>query len=549
MRKLYFGDNIHILREYIPDESVDLIYLDPPFNSSRDYNLLFKSPDGAGSDAQIMAFEDTWHWNLQAEHEFQEITKSHYSTAIEMMIALRRALGENDMSAYLVMMANRLIELHRVLKPNGTLFLHCDTTAGHYLKVLLDSIFGRDKMIRHFTWKRTSAHSDAKQGAKRPGAISDFILWYAKGDKWTHNVQYQPYDEDYIEEFYRYVEEGTGRRYRLDNLTGPGKERKGNPEYEVMGVTRHWRYSKANMQKLIDEGRVVQTAPGNVPAYKRYLDEMPGMPLQDIWIDIKPVQSRSKEATGYPTQKPLALLERIVKMASNAGDVVLDPFCGCGTAVHAAEKLGRPWIGIDITHLAILKIEKRLQDAFPNMEYEVIGTPKDVAGAADLARRNKFQFEWWVCAMLNAQPHPKPKKGADKGKDGIIYFADVQNKKPVTQKMIVSIKGGENIGVAMIRELITVVKQQSAEMGLFVTLNPPTKNMVQEAVREGFYQAGNGQQYPRIQILTVEELLAGKRPQYVDFSLGNQTYKRGKAEKPNIVQNSYFEPNGDEDTL
>jgi DNA modification methylase len=267
------------------------------------------------------------------------------------------------MTAYIVMLAARLVELHRILKPTGTLFLHCDPSAGHYIKIIMDAIFG-DRLINQISWKRSTAHSDAKQGAKHLGRITDLIFWYAKSDTWTHNVQYTPYDEDYVNEFYKEVEEGTGRRYALDNLTGPGGKKKGNPSYEVMGITRYWRYSQDKMNALIQAGRIVQKSPGSVPRYKRYLDEMPGLSLQDMWSDIKPLQSRSKESLGYPTQKPVALLERIIKMASNPGDVVLDPFCGCGTTIAAAQSLNRTWIGIDIGQIAIEITRKRIENIF-----------------------------------------------------------------------------------------------------------------------------------------------------------------------------------------
>jgi DNA modification methylase len=537
MNKLYYGDNLDVLREHIPDESVDLIYLDPPFNSKRAYNVLFKSPKGKASEAQITAFEDTWRWTEQTEREYEQVVRSANTEVAEMIRALRRFLNESDMMAYLTMMTIRLLELQRVLKPEGTLFLHCDLVAGHYIRMVLDGVFGRQNMINQITWKRSSAHSDAKQGAKHMGRITDVIFWYAKGEDWTHNVQYVPYDEQYIEDFYQYVEEETGRLYTLGDLTGPGGKEKGNPEYEVMGVTRYWRYSQDKMRELIEAGRVVQLTPGAVPRYKRYLDEMPGMPLQDIWTDIHPVQSRSKESLGYPTQKPLALLERIVRMASHPGDMVLDPFCGCGTTIHAAEKLGRQWIGIDITHLAISLIEKRLRDAFPNIEFEVEGTPKDLEGARDLAERDKYQFQWWACSLVNAQPYQSKKRGADKGVDGVIYFTDIVRGKPQTKKMIVSVKGGENVGVAMIRELMTVLEQQDAEIGLFVTLAEPTKPMETEAAKAGFYQAGNGRQYPRLQILTIADLLARRKtPQYVDFSQGSETFRKAQTEQASNEQ-------------
>ncbi len=396
--KLFYGDNLDVLREHIASDSVDLIYLDPPFNSNANYNILFKSKTGDGSDAQIEAFEDTWHWNDHAEDAFDHVIRSGNTAAAELLRAMRGFLGENDMMAYLAMMAIRLIELHRVLKPTGSLYLHCDPTASHYLKLLLDSVFGGDKFVNEIIWKRSHAHSDAKQGAKHFGRLTDTILFYSKSPERTWNVLFTEYDQKYVDRDYRRIDPD-GRRFRLDNIQGPGGADKGNPFYEVMGVSRHWRYSKDRMQKLIDEGRIIQTRPGAVPQYKRYLDEMPGVPLQNLWADLPIINNRSDEGLGYPTQKPLALLERIIAVSSDPGDVVLDPFCGCGTAIHAAQKLGRQWIGIDITHLAISLIEKRLKDAFPGIQFEVHGTPKDLASAQDLAIRDKYQFQWWAVSM------------------------------------------------------------------------------------------------------------------------------------------------------
>jgi len=297
MNRLYFGDNLHVLREHIGDESVDLVYLDPPFNSKRDYNLLFKTPKGHESDAQITAFEDSWHWGEQAEREFDEILRQPNTDVAELMRSLRAFLSENDMMAYLVMMANRLLELHRVLKSTGSLYLHCDPTASHYLKIVLDGVFGKENYQSEITWKRSHAHSDVKQGRKGYGNVADNFLFYAKSEEFTFNTIYIPYEQEYIDKYYRY-RDGNGRRYWLDNLTGPGGAAKGNPFYEVMGVSRYWRYSKEKMQKLIDEGRVVQTKPGNVPQYKRYLDEMPGIPLQNIWTDINPINMMAAERLG-----------------------------------------------------------------------------------------------------------------------------------------------------------------------------------------------------------------------------------------------------------
>lgn len=502
---LFYGDNLQVLRDSIADESVDLVYLDPPFNSQANYNILFKAPTGEQSKAQIEAFEDTWHWNAAAERAFDDVMQSG-TDAAEMLRAMRSFLRENDMMAYLTMMAVRLIELHRVLKPTGSLYLHCDPTASHYLKILLDGIFGPGRFRSEISWRRQSAHNDAKQGRKQYGNIRDLILFYTKDDEWKWNQLYTPYEKSYLDNFYKHTEPETGRKYRLSDVTGPGGAAKGNPSYEVMGVTRFWRYSKTRMDALIAEGRIIQTKPGAVPAEKRYLDEMQGVALQNDWGDIRPASGG--ESLGYPTQKPVALLERIIGASSNPGDVVLDPFCGCGTTIHAAQKLDRRWIGIDVTHLAISLIEKRLRDAFPGIRFDVHGTPKDLGGARALAAADKYQFQWWAVSLVNAVPFGGQKKGADGGIDGHIYF------KPdgrTTEKAIVSVKGGENVSVAMIRDLGHVVDREKAKVGIFITLTEPTAPMKTEAVKAGFYQTDYGQ-VPKLQILTIADLFDGKKP-------------------------------------
>ena len=351
---LWTGDNLDIMRG-MNSESVDLIYLDPPFNSNRNYAAPI------GSQAAGAAFKDTWTLSDVDLAWHGEIAESE--PALYSIIDAAGLSHGKGMKSYLIMMAVRLLEMRRILKITASLYLHCDPTASHYLKLLLDSLLTPTNFRSEITWKRTSAHSDRSQGRKQHGRVRDVLLFYTKSNNQTWNPVYTEYDQEYVDNFYRYIEPETGRRYRLDNLTGPGGAAKGNPEYEVMGVTRFWRYSRERMQELIDVGRVVQTRPGAVPAYKRYLDEMPGVPLQDLWADIKPIASRSKERTGYPTQKPLKkLLERIIEASSNEDDTILDPFCGCATACVAAEKLGRQWAGIDISPNALVQVNNRLRN-------------------------------------------------------------------------------------------------------------------------------------------------------------------------------------------
>ena len=468
---LYYGDNLDILRRYIPDESVDLVYLDPPFNSNQDYNVLFKARDGEQSSAQIKAFTDTWHWSAEAAVQYEEIIQAGGPEA-RAMEAFWQVLGPSDMLAYLCMMAPRIIELRRVLSARGSLYLHCDSTASHYLKILLDAIFGSDCYRNEIIWKRTSAHSDSKQGRKQFGKVHDTLLFYSRTDKWHWETQYADYDEDYIRTKYRHADED-GRLYRLDNLTGPGGAGKGNAFYELMGVERHWRYSKENMQKLVAEGRIVQTKPGNVPQYKRFLDEMPGVPMQDLWTDISPINSQAAERLGYPTQKPLELIERIMAASCPAGGVFLDPFCGCGTSIEAAQKQNRKWIGIDITFMATNLIKYRLEQAFgSNTDYEVRGEPTTLDEAQHLAAQDPYQFQWWSLGLVKARPADE-KKGADKGIDGCLYFQDEKPGTAKSKQVIFSVKAGKP-AVSHLRDLRGVLDREKAEIGVLITMQPPT---------------------------------------------------------------------------
>ena len=511
---LVYGDNLGALRERVADGSVDLVYLDPPFNSNASYNVLFRERTGEESPAQIQAFTDTWHWTQEAERTLaQEILGNpDVSGSVKGMVsAFLDTIGRNDLMAYLTMMTPRLVELRRVLKPSGSIYLHCDSKAGHYLKLLMDTVFGAGNFRSEIVWKRTSAHSDTRQGRRQHGRIHDTILFYSKTSEWTWNPIYTPYDDQYVDSFYRHVEPDTGRRYGLDNLTGPGEAAKGNPRYEVMGVTRAWRYSKERMQELIEQGRIVQTSPGSVPRYKRYLDEMPGIPLQDLWADINPIGARAREWLPYPTQKPEALLERIIAASSNEGDVVLDPFCGCGTAVVAAHKLNRQWLGIDITHLAVALMKNRLAAAFglaAGRDYDVAGEPEDVGGARALWEQDPYQFQYWAVSLLQAQPQEKPKRGPDRGIDGMVHFLDGPRRS--AHRAVVQVKGGR-VSAPQVRDLRGVVAREGAAMGLFISLEPATRDMRQEAVSAGFYHSDLwGRDFPKIQLRTVGEMLSGE---------------------------------------
>lgn len=533
MNRLYYGDNLTVLRGSFSDETVDLVYLDPPFNSRQDYNVLFKSTAGEKSKAQIEAFEDTWHWSDEAELAFDGVMVSGNSDAAEMLRAMRAFLKENDMMAYLSMMAVRLLELHRVLKPTGSLYLHCDSTASHYLKLVMDAIFGASNFRNEISWKRRVGMSSAVHESNRFGTCTDTILFYAKSERSLFLPQYNkdsPEYREYIEERFTMTDED-GRKFQATSLVNPAL--RPNLIYEYKGYkppTNGWMITKEKMEQWDKEGRIYfpKDKDGRLRR-KSYVDELRGMPIQNLWTDIAEINSQAQERLGYPTQKPIALLERIINASSNEGDIVLDPFCGCGTAIHAAQKLKREWIGIDVTHLAISLIEKRLKDAFPGITYEVHGTPKDLEGAKALAFQDKYQFQWWAVSLVNAVPFAGKKKGADSGIDGLIYF---KPEGKTTEKAIVSVKGGENVNVAMVRDLAHVVDREKAKIGVFITLADSTGPMRTEAVKTGYYETLYGK-YPKIQILTIRELFEGKQPNIplVDSSAFKKAPKEAQGEQ------------------
>ena len=449
-----------------------------------------------------------------------------------MINALRGFIGANQMMAYLVMMTARLIELHRVLKPTGSIYLHCDPTASHYLKIVMDTVFGGENFRNEIVWQRTLAKALASR--KLPNN-HDILLCYQKTEKaiWNADSMFQPYDESNLNEktAKKYKKrDANGRLYRLDNLINPSSDRP-NLTYEFLGVTKVWRWTKERMEKAYKEGLVIQTKPGTVPQQKRFLDEQRGIPLGDIWTDIPPINSQAQERLGYPTQKPLSLLERIIEASSNKGDMILDPFCGCGTAVVAAEKLGRKWIGIDVTHLSISLMKYRLKDNFKleeKKDYEVIGEPESLASAHHLAQKDRFQFEWWALSLVKAKPQgstggKRGKKGADKGIDGVMNF--VGGARGKMESVLVQVKSGK-VKSGDIRDLRGVVERENAAIGLFITLEKPSRDMVTEAVSAGFYESELWQKkYSRIQILTIEEILEGKE---IDMPSAYSTFKQAQ---------------------
>lgn len=558
---LYYGDNLDVLRRHVPDESVDLVYLDPPFKSNQDYNVLFAEHSGKRAAAQIKAFEDTWRWDEGAALAFEQ-TVERGGRAADALHAFRTFLGESDMLAYLSMMAPRLVELRRVMKPTASIYLHCDPTASHYLKMLMDAVFGPAQFMNEIVWKRTSAHSSAK----RCGPVHDVILFYATTGVpiWTESKQ--DYSSGYVEAKFGH-RDVDGRRWKDTDLTGPGT-RTGESGQPWRGVDpnalkRHWqppsyiydKYTKITGEELaqydlttrldkLDAAGLIYWPPkkGGVPRAKQYLEDSPGLPLQDVWVDIPPINSQAQERLHYPTQKPEALLDRIINASSNEGDTVLDPFCGCGTAIASAQRLKRRWIGIDITHLAIALIRHRLtghEDVYGSLNYKVIGEPVSLPDAEALAESDQYQFQWWALGLVGARP-TEQKKGADRGIDGRLYFHD--EPQGPTKQIIFSVKAG-NVTASQVRDLRGVVEREQAQIGVFITMQEPTREMRREAASAGFYESPVGK-HPRLQILTIAELLNGKtidapsRAQRVDV-----TFKKApKAERKEAEQLMFDAP-------
>lgn len=574
---LYFGDNLDVLRQHVADESVDLVYLDPPFKSNADYNVLFAEQDGSRAAAQIRAFEDTWRWDQAASYSYFEVVERGGSVS-KVMQAFRTFLGESDMLAYLAMMAPRLVELHRVLKATGSIYLHCDPTASHYLKLLMDSVFGPANFRSEIIWRRSSVHNKT---TKQYGPIHDTILFYSKSNSYYFSPGLRPLMKGYIKQFFTGCDEKGP--FRTNMLTGPGIRTgsSGKPwrHFDPTTVGRHWAIP-ASLRAELPEGSEVwdtqQTLeylhekgfiliPRGGAGQPKYVQRIsPGFPYQDIWAyqpytqgtqlgtdesideDVRWIDFDS-EKIGFPTQKPVGLLERIIATSTREGEVVLDPFCGCGTTVAAAQRLGRRWVGIDITHLAISLIRSRLLDAYGpivSKTYRVIGEPVMLPDAEALALHDRYQFQYWALGLVGAQPLPADqKKGADRGIDGRIYFHD-EGGGGKTKQVIFSVKSGKP-DVSHIRDLRGVLDRERAEIGVLITLQDPTSAMRKEAASADFYVppfgvgVPEGTRYPRLQILTIEELLAGDQVQ-MPYSLRLKTYRKApKAKGPGWKPQSF----------
>ncbi|GHS90986.1 restriction endonuclease subunit M [Planctomycetales bacterium] len=511
--QLFYGDNLEVLQKYIADASVDLCYVDPPFNSQQNYNQIYA--DAAQDDyAQTQVFVDTWEWGERAEECFREIAVNpRYNQETAAMInGFATILGKGGMLAYLVNMTARLAEIWRVLKPTGSFYLHCDPTASHYLKILLDAIFGSrgGKFNNEIIWRRHYSHNDGQKF----GCIHDAILYYTKSANYTYHRQHLAYDADYIAKNYRGVDKD-GRRFRSVSLNAAGQ---GDAKYfgdRLLAPPQgtHWRWSQERLNTALKDGVIYFTENG-VPRQKQFLERMEGVPVQDTWTDFYSLSSHDKERLGYATQKPLALLERIIKASSNAGDTVLDAFCGCGTTVDAAQSLGRKWIGVDITYNSISLIQKRLAERYgEKILGDVIfsGIPQDLAAARALAQKQddrlRKEFEkWTILTYANNQAKINDKKGADGGIDGVAYTA--------VGTALFSVKSGA-VSVKDVRDLRGVLDRENAAAGILITLNAPTKNMSQEASAAGFLPDPPTmrlpQKTPKIQIVSIQQMLDGAR--------------------------------------
>ncbi|WP_017294409.1 DNA methyltransferase [Geminocystis herdmanii] len=509
--QLFYGDNLDVLRRHIKDESVDLCYIDPPFNSKRNYNQIYNNI-GKEDRAQAQAFIDTWTWDDLANIGLAEIKENYHGKftqkTVDLICGLEPVLGKGSLFAYLVNMTLRIVEIHRVLKPTGSFYLHCDPSASHYLKLVLDAIFCSQKgdFLNEIIWKRTTSHSDAK---KRFGRNNDIILFYVKtANNYTWNPQYGNLSDKRMNN-YNYQDED-GRLWASGDLTAKGLSG-GGYEYEYKGVKNYWRCPLETMKQLDVENRLYFTSKGGI-RIKRYLDENKGQLIQQIFDDIPPISSQAKERLGYPTQKPKALLERIIKASSNKGDVILDAFCGCGTTVEVAQLLDRNWIGIDITYQSIGVVIKRLEDSFGKEVLENItlnGIPKDMESAQALALkkddRTRKEFEKWaVLTYTNNRAIINDKKGADKGIDGIAYF-DSGKDKP--EKIIIQVKSGK-VKSGDIRDLLGTMTINEATLGIFLTLNEPTKDMIKTAKEAGIYQSKfMSNPVDKISIVTIREII------------------------------------------
>ena len=522
MNRLYYGDCLTIMQDMALG-SVDLIYLDPPFNSNRAYNAIYKDETGRPLPDQIEAFCDTWTLDEEQERAIRQMPVLMREAGIDdevaefwrlWMNALRRT--NPNLLAYLSYMTQRLLPMRGILKPTGTIYLHCDPTASHYIKAMMDAIFGHENFRNEIVWKRTTTHSDSKTWSR----VSDSILFYSKGKQFTWNTPHEPHSDEYIASKYRH-DDGDGRRYTLDNMTSPNP--RPNMMYEWRGFSspiKGWRYSQETMSGLEEEGRIWYPQHGDGafdtkrrPRLKRYLDEMKGGVMGNVWTDISPINSQAKERLGYATQKPLVLLERIIAASSDPGDTVFDPFCGCATTLEAAHKLGRQWIGIDVAIHAVKRVAKvRLEDRLglqEGVDFKIEGVPQTLEGARDLWTRDKYHFQKWAIEQVDG--FATTRRTGDGGIDGRLYF-DIPDESNL-QSMVLEVKGGSNVGISVVRDLRGVLERDSALLAGLIVMDDLGDRKTANFRRE-MAQAGDldvlGVKYPRMQLMTVADILDGK---------------------------------------
>ena len=539
LNQLFYGDNLDILRNYIADESVDLCYIDPPFNSKRNYNQIYNNI-GKEDTAQAQAFVDTWTWDDAAEKGFTDIIENNSGLmtrqSVNLILMLEKVLNKGSMFAYLVSMTNRIAEIYRVLKPTGSFYLHCDPTASHYLKLVLDALFcsRNGEFQNEITWKRYAVHS---LSTKRFDAINDIIFFYTKKKgKNKFNRQFESLTGKEMEMRFPHTEIETGRRFQHAALEKNANKSSQNETRIIQGkeisTELGWIWSQNTFDKRIENNpHLIHWTKNNRPRYKIYADEYFGKPIGSNWNDIPYLSAGDAERLGYPTQKPEALLERIILASSNEGDVVLDAFCGCGTTVAVAEKLNRKWIGIDITYQSISLILKRLEDTFGqdftrvldskdltiSKKLTVSGIPQDMNGAIELANRvddrTRKEFEKWaVLTYSNNRAIINEKKGGDAGIDGIAYISDLDDKGKIDlQEVLFSVKSSKVLSPSVIRDLYGTVEREDAAIGILITLYP-MGNLEKEAKKYGTYRNKLlGSEFSRIQIITVGDILQGSR--------------------------------------
>lgn len=541
MNKLWYGDNLTIMQG-LGKHSVDLIYLDPPFNSKQNYNLLYKTMTGKPVPEQVEAFCDTWEMDTQKEAIARSMPVLMREHGVDdyyvdfwrlWMQALRHS--QPHLLAYLIFMVQRLLHMKSILRPTGSLYLHCDPTASHYIKVMMDGIFGHENFRNEIIWKRTGAHGRAKKW----GPIHDTILFYTASNSYTWNRVLESYDADYLAKFYRNEDEHG--LFQPISLTGPGT-RTGSSGTAWRGVDpggRHWElppdrslpewfefpdgYSKMSCQERLDvldaQDLIYWPKRGSIPRFKRYASVAGGNPVQDIITDIGPISAHAGERLGYPTQKPVSLLKRIIAASSNPGDVIFDPFCGCGTTIYAAHETGRNWIGCDIAILSIKLVRDVLTERYRLVEgsdYEVDGIPVSPEGALELFHHDPSTFQNWFVERVGG--FPMQKKSADRGIDGRIYFETRDG----LREMMLQVKGGKTVRPTDIRDLRGVLEREpTAELAGFLSIADPSKAMRKEAAEAGMYEY-NGVEYPRIQFLTTEDVLVHKREFHMPTRIGSK---------------------------